>query len=1211
MEKQTEVASVGACFNSHSTLYKKPFGALPANQSGLELRISVAKSSIQVAGVSFECPDQSTKFFSMSFGFSDGQNDFFEVNIDKSFFDQIGVFKYKFVLANAGGRYEMGPADSEPFKGVVADAQCRPFELSVYDANFSIPEWFKNGISYQVYVDRFYDGNPKNNLAKSSEGCTGTMRLADTAENKVFPIEYHGTPAEDEGAFDWSWPHGKAMPEGFHTFFGGDLDGVCQKLDYLKQLGVTILYLNPINWSPSNHKYDATDYHHIDPAFADPVFNEPGNPDSGLDIEANRKLGDEYFIRFVKEAESKGFKVILDGVFNHCSADSVYFDRYNRFSSVGAYPFWTSVWDKVNNHAESVELAYRATIDEYSSKTNPETGLNYQYPEDFEYIDWFNIWNENFPRSDLNLYECLGLLDHMPTVSKRAPADGDADAVEGMHSWNNINFRKNVLGENLSDKTKSEASEAIQKAAAHKWIWMGGSGWRLDAVPTITDGTWRKFRTSLNSLDGFENIQGDAMGDLVTIGELWNVRADYLLGDMFHSLTNYPLKIAFDDFILRGDASKLHGALESIREAYPPEAWYGLFNLFDSHDTARLPTLYLDIFDLPKDLSTEEKEQLVLKYVHIAVIFYMGYAGTPNIYYGDEVGLDGGHDPECRKPFPWSRVANTGSEFKGVGQFEETFDITQKAIAVRKNNPVFVKGNIQLVYAKKHVIAYSRQLDNSHALVIVNRSAEKQLITTPVSTVFQDGVVLEDMLDSGVKVEVKGGELTFELEPLSGHLMIGETIDQLVGQVDGVSISDDAGIAHLNWPTAANGETFNIYRSIAPFDKGDTHYQRLASSVVGTSFSDKALEPGVRYYYAVSAVKAGVESDFGSSVSIENKVLNDVSDADKLYFENNLADEAFDSVLVNLSGSDKGVNIAWQARDIQVKNWIVLKNTDSGFQILKKLPSREVAYTDFLVQPDLECQYQVVVEDQDGNFHRSEIKTFVPSARFIDVTIRLVVPDYTPIDDHIYIAGDFNLHNYSAHKLERSSEKNIWLYRFKAKEGEHFSNYSFYRNSSIFKLGCLRKDRVKDSENCNSNWAYMDGENKQSFVVENQGNSSMVVTEYVARWMDFPLVFLNSELEFKGDQNIQTKEDSIQLTIDTPYGVELFVNGASKGVARDGLSTLDLSLDVGENKFVIEAKCSDEHAERFNGNVWHTKYIDGHTMLVVSRVAINEVEVIE
>lgn len=225
--------------------------------------------------------------------------------------EQPGLVWYYFILPFHSKTYYYG---NNTLKlgglGELWEQEPPAFQITVYSPT-KVPDWYKTGVMYQIYVDRFFNGN-ENGLVLHPK------------EKSLLHSNWSDTP------FYIKDSHGRVLR---WNFFGGNLKGVLQKLPYLKALGVSILYLNPIFDSPSNHKYDTGDYHHIDPMY--------GNEQ---DLE-----------KLVREAKKQGIAILLDGVFSHTGSDSVYFNRYGNYPGLGAYQSTESPyfkWFKFNHYPE-------------------------------------------------------------------------------------------------------------------------------------------------------------------------------------------------------------------------------------------------------------------------------------------------------------------------------------------------------------------------------------------------------------------------------------------------------------------------------------------------------------------------------------------------------------------------------------------------------------------------------------------------------------------------------------------------------------------------------------------------------------------------------------------------------------------------------------------------------------------------------------------
>lgn len=268
-------------FCSRKTEYKTPFGALATGQTAVfRLRYDVPCKTIHFVWQKDGAAEQVVCM-------TPNENGWYEVSIS---FDEIGLYFYRFEIVGTDGRYLfVGRGDNA--EAIIGDWLPR-WKLTVYDAAFTTPEKYKGKIMYQIFPDRF---------ARVSEQPPSAV----TPERRFFHTDPSDIP------YDYSDP---SRPGG-RDYFGGSIAGVREKLPYLQQLGVSIIYFNPIFQSAENHRYSTADYHKIDPYF-------------GTEAE---------FESFCRQAEQYGISVILDGVFSHTGADSVYFNKENHYESIGAY----------------------------------------------------------------------------------------------------------------------------------------------------------------------------------------------------------------------------------------------------------------------------------------------------------------------------------------------------------------------------------------------------------------------------------------------------------------------------------------------------------------------------------------------------------------------------------------------------------------------------------------------------------------------------------------------------------------------------------------------------------------------------------------------------------------------------------------------------------------------------------------------------------
>jgi glycosidase len=604
-----------------------------------------------------------------------------------------GVWGYKFILNNSK---EYGDDAKMGNTGIVSLRDGKPFQLTVYDKNYKTPDWAKEAVVYQIFPDRFFNGDKENDYAR--ESARGSQPIQHRAWSDV-PANFSKTPDLDGDEFECN------------DFYGGDLAGITQKLDYLQKLGITAIYVNPIMNACSNHRYDAVSYETLDPLL--------GSMDD--------------FRTLAAEMKKRNIRLIMDGVFNHVGDDSIYFDRYGKYSTVGAYEFWSRVYDLMNEKNLSEDAAKKEARRQLSAE-----GQGFS-PYHFE--NWFEVKNEKTADSMGEKYAYHDWQGYSSLVPFKdfAPYEG-APVMTAPNQLNNKDLTKYlVTGED---------------AVMVKWFREGLSGWRLDVAKEVSPEFWAKVRSVVKkekTLDGSEPL---------LLGEIWQDGSQFLTGDQFDSVMNYKLSFAVGDlFLNRGDAAAADDELKVLQQNYPKEALYDLMNIVDSHDTVRAIYKFgggaenaaiarLSDFDY----------ELGKKRLKLAAIFLMGYPGMPTIYYGDEAGVFGSADPDCRRTYPW------GSEDK------ELIDFYTKVIFVRNNNKkLFAHGDVNTLFAEGDCYAYERTAKNEAAIVALNRGAAK---TLELSVKYAEGTEFGDALDEGYKAVVKDGRLTLKLGENQGRMML-------------------------------------------------------------------------------------------------------------------------------------------------------------------------------------------------------------------------------------------------------------------------------------------------------------------------------------------------------------------------------------------------------------------------------------------------------
>ena len=429
-----------------------------------------------------------------------------------------------------------------------------------------IPAWAKGAVMYQIYVDRFRDGDPSNNVRDG---------------------EYRYLNRDVEAA-QWD-----SMPETMdvHRFYGGDLQGVREKLDYLQELGVEVLYLNPIFVSPSNHKYDGQDYDAVDPHLT--VIVKDGDYRTRVTDPANLEASNAYFASFMKEVHRRGMRVIIDGVLNHCGSSHKWMNRERLYRREEGY---------APGAYESGDSPYH----EYFRFSHPH------WPDNGSYEGWWG--HETLPKLNYEGSEELWqdvLRIGRKWVSEPYCVDGwrlDVAADLGHSLETNHAFWKQ-----FRDVVREANPEAIVLAEHYgdPYPWLHNGEWDtvMNYGAFMEPVTWY--------LTGMEKHSDEHRGDLLGNGDVfWAAMA----GNMPH---------------LGGG---LHIAM----------------NQLSNHDHSRFLTrTNRRVGRLGNATSEEAAEGVRYAAMYQAVVMQMTWPGAPTLYYGDEAGLFGWTDPDNRRTYPW------------------------------------------------------------------------------------------------------------------------------------------------------------------------------------------------------------------------------------------------------------------------------------------------------------------------------------------------------------------------------------------------------------------------------------------------------------------------------------------------------------------------------------------------------------------------------
>ncbi len=694
-------------FNSKDAKFKSIYGAV-TNKQKVTFNLQSKKGDLTDAKLVMQSGD-GTQVIDMKKddNYSSGQYEHWTTTYSPS---TIGLYHYYFVVTNGfdvkaygddDGYYGPGKADNIGKVG--------KYEMTVYDSNFQTPDWMKNAVIYQIFPDRFFNGDPSNDYA--NQLARGTTPFEFSTDWNSIPedpnIEYktdaNGNVVKDAKGNPVIDPTYKAnVGDGLwnNDVFGGDLKGIQDRLNYLKALGVNTLYLNPISSASSNHRYDTRNYKQVDPM-----------------------LGTmQDYANLISEAHKMGMHIILDGVFNHVSDDSVYFDRYGKYvkagQPIGAYQYWSRVYDMMNANSGMTQQ---------QAETKVQANLKAQGITDFHYKDWFIVKNVK----DANgVYEYNGW-------------NGDASLPE-IQALNNSEYNVTSWANDLISGPNSDAKF---------WLNQGSDGWRLDAADSMSDDVWKHFRPVVKNLDSSD----------VIVGEIWGDSSKYLLGNMFDSVMNYQFRTALQEFVTgTADATKATNDLEKIREEYPAPAFDAMMNIVDSHDTERIISDFAGIGNV-KAVAPQPTAQDLAK-MKLVPFIQMTYPGAPTIYYGDEIGMPGAGDPDSRRPMAWGKGnKNLVEWYAQLANIRDTYSVLRTGDL----HPLTVDST-----DSKTVMAYQRDDSSNHAVVVANRDTNVvRSLTLSVSDI-PDGTVLTNALDRQETYTVQNGKVTVTVPAQSGIILV-------------------------------------------------------------------------------------------------------------------------------------------------------------------------------------------------------------------------------------------------------------------------------------------------------------------------------------------------------------------------------------------------------------------------------------------------------
>jgi glycosidase len=581
------------------------------------------------------------------------------------------------------------------------------------------PEWSKNVIWYQIFVERFNNGDKTNDPTKES--------ISTPTASFPVPDDWAITPWTSDwySQEPWAKKTGKKLRETLqHRRYGGDLQGILNKLDYLSDLGITAIYLNPINDAPSLHKYDARNYHHVDINFGpDPKGDQkiiasenPADPSTWKWTSA-----DKMFLKLIQELHKRGIKVIVDYSWNHTGV-----------------LFW-AMQDLMKNQQKS------------------------------PYKDWYEVVTYDDPKTPQNEFTYKGWLNisSLPEIKK---VNVVTERISGHPYEGNVN------------KGAKQHIFAVTKRwlAPDGDITKGIDGFRLDVADQIPMGFWRDYRNFVKSINPEAYLVGEIWWEKWP--ETFMNPGQYANPTIFDAVMFYQLYRPARGFFAKGipisNASQLVDSLKKEWSYLQKPFRYSMMNVASTHDSPRLLSDFLNKGKYKYHASPYEDSTYIsgrpnsdtYTRVKLYLVHQFTLIGSPHIWNGDELGMWGGDDPDERKPLWWPEYSfdkETRTNIKaGIKEFDdviynkELLEFYKKIIRIRKENTVLSDGEIDFIKADKNILIYKRHNKKDTILVLFNLNP-----TDATSSLNEKGTFI-NLLD---KSKISGDSIL--MQPFSAFIL--------------------------------------------------------------------------------------------------------------------------------------------------------------------------------------------------------------------------------------------------------------------------------------------------------------------------------------------------------------------------------------------------------------------------------------------------------
>ena len=593
----------------------------------------------------------------------------------------------------------------------------------------AVPDWVADAIFYQIFPERFRNGDPSNDPTHDS------LEFPD-----VVPKSWTVSPWTGDwyGRAPWEREMGSRFYDDgvFHRRYGGDLQGVLEKLDYLKDLGINAIYFNPLFHARSLHKYDGNTFHHVDPCFGPApatdfalMAKETSDPSTW-----NLTAADRLLLEVVKEAHARGIRVILDGVFNHTGRDFFAFADLRRRQEESPYKDWY-------------------IVERYDDPATPKN--------EFRYKGWWGIdtlpeFADNADKTDLHPGPKKYIFD---ATARWMDPDGDGNPADGVDGW-----RLDVANEvpmrfwvdwNAHVRKLNPAAYTVTE------IWQ-------DASKFVKDGG---FSASMN-YHGFAFL---VKGFLID----GSMKASEFGAQLDARRREHPsaVQLALQNLVDSHDTDRLASMIVNARRQD-----YVNRSRYDYDVGERVSPRNTDRYLVRKPDDRERRIQ------RLVALFQMAYVGAPMVYYGTETGMWGGDDPDDRMPMVWPDLKYEPQVGDPRGRPREPdpvefdrglHDYYKTIVALRNGHPSLRRGEFRVLATKDDgaAIAFVRASTNEATLVVLNRSDAQQTLRVPLADLrAEPGAALRPLCVSAgraedVSVKMDGEELSISVPALTGVVL--------------------------------------------------------------------------------------------------------------------------------------------------------------------------------------------------------------------------------------------------------------------------------------------------------------------------------------------------------------------------------------------------------------------------------------------------------